>query len=87
MKEEDVIVAYSKKTVFAIGYIDGPYYYDETNLLYPHRRAVRWETFEEALTLKKDIWRPLATNNVVNKIANPVAIRFVETVLEGGVSK
>lgn len=81
LKVGQVIVAYSKKTIFAIGYLDGEYYYDQKGGHFPHRRAVNWIVQPECSLTKENIWRPLATNNVVNAIKDSTAISYLQEFL------
>lgn len=80
MHRGDVVVAYSKKTIFGIGYVDGDYYFEERDARYPHRRTIKWITLLE-LRVQKKIWSPLATNNVINAIKNPSSISYLEKLI------
>lgn len=78
MKRGDIVVAYSKKTIFGIGIVNGEYYFDQNAESYSHKRAVKWVALPE-MTVQKKIWRPLATNNVVNVIRDPTTISYLQT--------
>ncbi|MEM2130083.1 MAG: phospholipase D-like domain-containing protein [Candidatus Bathyarchaeia archaeon] len=80
MQYGHVIVAYSKKTIFGIGYVDGEYYYENNDEDYPHRRPVKWTKFPE-FRIQKKIWRHLATNNVINAIRNPIVRAYIDRLI------
>jgi len=81
MRPEDIVVAYSKKTIFGIGRVKGPYYYQTSKRSYAHRREVKWVAFPK-IVVPKRIMRILGTNNVVNAIRDFVVIKYIQDLVK-----
>jgi len=77
MQPRDIVVAYSRKTIFGIGRVTGSYYYQTGRQSYAHRRKVKWVTFPKIIVPER-MMRILATNNVVNAIRDFVVIQYIQ---------
>ncbi|MEM2110740.1 MAG: phospholipase D-like domain-containing protein [Candidatus Bathyarchaeia archaeon] len=80
IKVGDIVVAYSRKHIYAIGNITSEYYHrtgtSDKERLYPHRRKVHWITIPEKI-LKihlVDLW---GTNDTVHAIKDEVTIDYI----------
>ena len=77
----DVIVAYSRRHIYAIGNITSTYYYrtgtSDEERWYPHRRNVHWIAIPEKIlkTHLVDLW---ATNDTVHAIKDQITIDYIE---------
>ena len=77
----DVVVAYSKRHIYAIGNIVSEYYCkkgtSDEERWYPHRRDVQWVAIPEKIlrTHLVDLW---ATNDTVHAIKDQITIDYIE---------
>jgi HKD family nuclease len=77
----DFVVAYSRKTIFGVGRIEGPYYYDEEDKDAPFKREVRWVKLLE-MSVPNSIMHAFATPTVFNTIKNQAAIGYIKNLLK-----
>jgi len=80
IKVGDVVVAYSRKHIYAIGNITSEYYYrtgtSDEERWHPHRRKVHWVTIPEKILRIHlvDLW---GTNDTVHAIKDQVTIDYI----------
>lgn len=80
IKVGDVVVAYSRKHIYAIGNITSDYYHrtgtSDEERWHPHRRDVRWVTIPEKILKMHlvDLW---GTNDTVHAIKDQVTIDYI----------
>jgi hypothetical protein len=77
----DVVIAYSRRHIYAIGTIESKYYYkkgaSDEERWYPHRRDVHWVTIPEKILKVHlvDLW---GTNDTVHAIKDQITIDYIE---------
>jgi len=81
IQKGDVVVAYSRRHIYAIGYIASKYYYktgtSDEERWYPHKRDVDWITIPEKILRLHlvDLW---GTNDTVHAIKDQITIDYIE---------
>ena len=80
IKVEDIVVAYSRKHIYAIGNITSEYYHrtgtSDEERLYPHKRKAHWVTIPEK-SLKINLAHLWGTNDTVHPIKDQVTIDYI----------
>jgi HKD family nuclease len=88
MKEKDVVVAYSRRTIFGIGELIGEAFYeaidDWDKEPYPNRWRVKWLWLGEPRKPPKKIANVLSTYDTIHRIEDKDTINYIKRLIRRG---
>ncbi len=77
IRRHDIVVAYSKRTIFGLAEVSGGYRFDDDLAAgYCHTRPVRWLSLE-GTSPPGTIMSRIATNRTVSPIENPAVVEYL----------
>ncbi|MCJ7425229.1 phospholipase D-like domain-containing protein [Candidatus Bathyarchaeota archaeon] len=80
-KEKQIVVAYSNKTIFAIGEISGKYEYIEDGKDFEHRKGVRWAIVPRIKVSDQDIIWSLGKRPTIFPVTDTAIIRKIGNII------